>query len=156
MLSEYIVAERKATRANADWGPVEVRPFRPAQAAGVRDTGPSNKLDDYRPAYPSDLTDSKWRAIEPLIPPATSGGRPSKYERRDIVNAILYQLRTGCSWRSMPEDLPPWKIVHHYYRVWREDGSWEPILAGLVGTFDAGSGPPPRLATDLVWSRTSS
>lgn len=56
-----------------------------------------------------------------------SGGRPSHHGRREIVNAILYVLRTGCQWRYMPHDLPPWKTVYTYYRVWRVDGTWKRI-----------------------------
>ena len=87
-----------------------------------------------RTAYPSDLTDSEWRKAEPLVPPVKPGGRPSKYDRREILNGILYQARFGCSWRSLPHDLPPWKIVHHYSRTWREDGSWEPIMEMLTAS----------------------
>ena len=86
-----------------------------------------------RKVYPSDVTDAEWRGIESLIPRVKPGGRPGKYERREILNGILYQARTACSWRSLPHDLPPWKIVHHYYRTWREDGSWEPIYEALFG-----------------------
>ena len=74
-----------------------------------------------RPAYPSDR---EWRLLEPLLPPPKPGGRPITYPRREIVNAIRYVLRTGCSWRMLPHDLPPWRIVFHYFRTWRRDGSW--------------------------------
>ena len=86
-----------------------------------------------RNLYPSDVTNEEWRWIEPLIPGVKPGGRPSKYARREILNGILYQGRTGCSWRSLPHDLPSWKIVHHYYRVWRGDGTWQPIAEALTG-----------------------
>ena len=68
-----------------------------------------------RPPYPSDLTDAEWRLLEPLLPPPQPGGRPVKYPRREIVNAILYILRTGAAWRLLPHDLPPYRIVFHYY-----------------------------------------
>ena len=84
-----------------------------------------------RQAYSSDLTDSEWRVVGPMVPQVKPGGRPGKYERREILNGILYQVRTGCSWRSLPQDLPPWKIVHHYYRTWRIDGTWQPIESAL-------------------------
>ena len=84
-----------------------------------------------RHAYPSDLTESDWRVVGPMVPQVKPGGRPGKYERREILNGILYQVRTGCSWRSLPQDLPPWKIVHHYYRTWRIDGTWDPIESAL-------------------------
>ena len=78
-----------------------------------------------RPDYPSDLSDREWQLLEPLLPPPKPGGRPITYPRREIVNAIRYVLRTGCSWRMLPHDLPPWRIVFHYFRTWRRDGSWQ-------------------------------
>ena len=78
-----------------------------------------------RAAYPSDLSDQEWQLLEPLLPPPKPGGRPVTYPRREIVNAIRYVLRTGCSWRMLPHDLPPWRIVFHYFRTWRRDGSWQ-------------------------------
>ena len=77
-----------------------------------------------RPVYPSDLDDKEWQLLEPLLPPPKPGGRPVKYPRREIVNAIRYVLRTGCSWRMLPHDLPPWRIVFHYFRTWRKDRTW--------------------------------
>ena len=79
-----------------------------------------------RLAYPSDLSDREWQLLEPLLPPPKPGGRPITYPRREIVNAIRYVLRTGCSWRMLPHDLPPWRIVFHYFSTWRRDGAWQP------------------------------
>lgn len=79
----------------------------------------------------SDLTDDEWLGIEHLVPAPKTGGRPSKYDRRAIVNAILHALRTKCSWRMLPDYLPPWKTVHHYYSIWRDDGSWDAVVAVL-------------------------
>ncbi|GIX48881.1 MAG: transposase [Candidatus Tectimicrobiota bacterium] len=84
-----------------------------------------------RRAYPSDLTEAQWRRIAPLLPPARPGGRPQEVDRREIVNAILYLLRSGCSWRMLPHDLPPWGTVHYYFRQWRRDGTWERIRRAL-------------------------
>jgi transposase len=56
--------------------------------------------------YPSDLTDDEWALVEPLLPPAGSGGRPEKHSRREIVDAVLYVVRTGCAWRQLPFDFP--------------------------------------------------
>ena len=63
--------------------------------------------------------------LEPLLPPPKPGGRPVKYPRREVVNAIRYVLRTGCSWRMLPLDLPPWRTAFHYFRTWRRDGTWQ-------------------------------
>ncbi len=76
-----------------------------------------------RPAYPTDLDNREWYLLEPLLPPPKPGGRPVKYPRREIVNAIRYVLRTSCSWRMLPHDLPPWPIVFHYFHTWRRDGT---------------------------------
>ena len=80
-----------------------------------------------RKAYPSDLSDREWQLLEPLLPPPKLGGRPLKYPRREVVNAIRYVLRTGCAWRMLPHDLPPWETAYHYFRDWRCDGTWERV-----------------------------
>jgi putative transposase len=84
-----------------------------------------------RKAYPTDLSDAEWIIIEPYVPQPKSGGRPAEHARREIVNAIAYVLRSGCAWRLMPHDLPPWPTVYDYFRQWREDGIWERINAAL-------------------------
>jgi len=81
-----------------------------------------------RKPYPSDLTEQQWKLIEPLIPPAKPGGRPRKVNMREVVNAILYLSRTGCAWRMLPHEFPPWGTVHYYYyRRFRLDGLWAKI-----------------------------
>lgn len=80
-----------------------------------------------RHRYPSDLTDAEWQVIAPLVPPPKSGGRPATYARREVVNGILYLLRTGCAWRYLPHDLPPYRTVSHYYHTWRKDGTWQQL-----------------------------
>jgi putative transposase len=78
---------------------------------------------DTRQPYPSDLTDSQWESIKDLVPASKPGGRPAKYLGREIVNALLYLNRTGCQWRALPHDLPPWRIVSWYFLRWRDDGT---------------------------------
>jgi putative transposase len=78
-----------------------------------------------RKAYPSDLTDAEWQQLEPLIPPAKSGGHPRTVNMREIVNAIFYLMRTGCSWQMLPHDLPPSSTVYLYLRRWQKQGVWE-------------------------------
>ena len=73
-----------------------------------------------RQAYPSDLSDTEWQLLEPLLPAPKPGGRPVKYPRREVVNAIMYVLRSGCAWRMLPHDLPPWRTAFHYFRTWRK------------------------------------
>jgi transposase len=84
-----------------------------------------------RRAYPTDLTDAQWAILEPLVPAPKPGGRPALHPRRELVNAMLYVLRSGEAWRLLPHDLPPWQTVYHYFRCWRDDGTWEGINAGL-------------------------
>jgi putative transposase len=80
-----------------------------------------------RQKYATDLSDREWAVLEPLVPAPKKGGRPAKYERREILNAILYLLRTGCSWRLLPHDFPSWRIVYWYFSIWRDDGVFERI-----------------------------
>jgi len=77
--------------------------------------------------YPSDMTEREWAVLEPLLPKAEDDGRPRLYPLREIVNGIFYVLRSGCSWRMLPKDFPPWPTVYHYYRCWRMAGAWERI-----------------------------
>ena len=76
--------------------------------------------------YPSDVTDAQWALIEPHIP-ASTGGRPRKTDLRDVVDAILYVLRTGCQWRYLPVDFPPKSTVWRYFDQWRSDGTLDTI-----------------------------
>jgi transposase len=76
--------------------------------------------------YPSDVTDAQWALIEPHIP-ASTGGRPRKTDMRDVVDAILYILRTGCQWRYLPIDFPPKSTVWRYFDRWRHDGTLDLI-----------------------------
>jgi putative transposase len=84
-----------------------------------------------RPAYPTDLTDAQWALIAALVPAAKPGGRPRSAEMREVVDAIVYVLRNGITWRALPHDFPPWKTVYHYFRAWRLDGTWERIHDAL-------------------------
>lgn len=80
-----------------------------------------------RNPYPTDVTDEQWMLIEPLIPPAEPGGRHREVDMREVINGILYLNRTGCSWRLLPHEFPPWGTVHYYYRRFRLDGTWQKI-----------------------------
>lgn len=80
-----------------------------------------------RNPYSSDLTDEQWQLIEPLIPKPKPGGRPRVVCMREIINAILYLSRTGCAWRLLPHEFPPWGTVHYYYRRFRLEGVWVQI-----------------------------
>ncbi len=72
----------------------------------------NNACVNERKPYSTDLTDQQWQHLEPLLPAVRRGGRPARYTRREIVNAILYVTRNGCAWRNLPHDLPPWSLVY--------------------------------------------
>src|SRR5216683_16337 len=76
--------------------------------------------------YPSDVTDEQWALIEPLIP-VYPGGRPRKTDVRDVLDAVLYLLRTGCQWRYLPKDFPPKSTVWRYFDEWRHNGTLDTI-----------------------------
>jgi putative transposase len=101
-----------------------------------------------RKPYPDDLTDAQWELLEPLLPPARPGGRPRTTDVREVVNAILHWARTGCGWRHLPHDFPPWPTVHDYYRAWRLDGTWERVNARLRRRVRRAAGRPaePKVA----------
>jgi transposase len=93
-----------------------------------------------RSAYGSDLTDEEWDVISELVPRPKLGGRPAKYSRREVVNAIFYVARSGCAWRLMPHDLPSWRVAYHYFREWRDDGTWKAIHEKLRGNVREAAG----------------
>lgn len=84
-----------------------------------------------REPYPSDLTAEQWELIQDIVPAAAPGPQPALYSRREIVNAILYMNRSGCQWRMLPHDLPPYRIVFHYFSQWKKDGTWKEIHDSL-------------------------
>jgi putative transposase len=83
--------------------------------------------------YASDLTDAQWAIIEPLLPPPDENkrGRPATYSRREILNAIFYIEKTGCQWRMVPDNFPPWNLVWQHFRIWRDKGIFEDIRLAL-------------------------
>jgi len=95
---------------------------------------------DTRKPYPSDLTKSEWAQVERFVPPPKPGGRPAKHDRKEIVDALLYVARTGCQWRALPHDFPPWGTVQWYFRVWTKDGTLDRIHEALRGDLRAAEG----------------
>jgi putative transposase len=77
--------------------------------------------------YPSDLDDTEWRIIRTFLPKAKTGGRPRTTDLRAIVNAIFYVLRSGCSWRMLPNDFPPYQTVYMYFQQWKANGVWKRV-----------------------------
>lgn len=107
-----------------------------------------------RTSYPTDLTDRQWKLIQPNVPKPKPGGRPARYTRQEVVNAILYQARNGCTWRSLPHDLPPYRIVFHYFRLWQADGTWDAIHDALRTKVRRSVGKKPRPTAAIVDSQS--
>jgi len=108
-----------------------------------------------RKAYPSDLSDAEWIILEPLIPPAKSGGRPREVCMREVVNAIFYLLRSGCAWRMLPHDFPAWQTVYGYFRQWRKDGVWANMNAALRTAVRMEEGRNPEPSAAIMDSQTA-
>lgn len=81
--------------------------------------------------YPTDLSEAEWRLVSPHLPARATTGRPRRHPLRAIVNAIVYVARSGCAWRLLPREFPPWKTVYHYFRQWRVDGTWIRLHSAL-------------------------
>lgn len=94
---------------------------------------PEHQIAAFRkgPRYDRKLTDEEWALAEPLIPPAKRGGRKREVNVREIVNAIIYVLRTGCPWMALPMEFPPKSTVHWYLTLWIWDGTLERIHHAL-------------------------
>lgn len=104
-----------------------------------------------RKPCPTDLTDEQWAILEPMIPapPRTQhGGTPRRVDRREVINALLYQNRTGCQWEFLPHDLLPKSTVYEYFARWRDDGTWARMVDALRvrGRHQAGREPMPSAA----------
>ena len=97
-----------------------------------------------QPTYPTDLNCNEWQILEPLLP-RSEGGRPRKWPLCRILNAIFYITRSGCAWRMLPKDLPPWKTVYGYFRRWTLNGVWEQINMALVKQVRISHGRHPKL-----------
>jgi len=102
--------------------------------------------------YSSDLTELQWLQLEPLLKELRGerhgGGRPRKYPLRRIVDGMLYVVKTGCQWRQMPADFPPWQSVYQQFRSWRDGGVWERVTKVLreQGRKGQGRNATPRVA----------
>jgi len=97
----------------------------------------------YKHHYPSDLTDKQWSTLEPLL--NLDPNEPARvYDMRDIVDAIFYLNRTGCTWRYLPENLPPWQNVQYYFYKWTDNGTWVRVNTALRKLVRLASGRKPE------------
>jgi putative transposase len=99
--------------------------------------------------YATELTPKQWEVLEPLIPAAKSTGRPRTVSLMLVIQAILYVLVTGCAWRLLPKEYPPYSTVYYYFRQWRDDGSWKAMHDALYKQMriTAGRAPSPSAAS---------
>src|ERR1700741_3982727 len=95
---------------------------------------PTTRQQHSRPItrYQTDLTDAEWRVIAPHLPKPSVTGRPRAWPMREIINGIFYVMRSGCPWRLLPSDLPPWGTIYRWFAAWRDDGRFERINHALV------------------------
>lgn len=104
---------------------MEIIPQRVSENLKIGEVGQTCGMTKSQQIYPTDLNDTQWSKIRPYLPAEAPTGRPREHGWRMILNGIFYILQSGCSWRMLPRDLPPWKTVYHYFRVWRKTGLWE-------------------------------
>lgn len=112
---------------------------------------------DTRKPYPTDASDAEWRQIEPLLPserPAGMPGRPRRHTNREIVNALAYLLKTGCQWRQLPHDFPPYTTVSDYYHRWRRGGTLDRLLEALRARVRQREGREPTPSAVIVDSQS--
>lgn len=108
-----------------------------------------------RKLYPTDLSERQWHILKPLIPAPKASGRPRTVDMREIVNAIFYILTSGCAWRLLPHDLPPWSTVYYYFRLWRRDGVWQQFNQILREKVRSSQGREPTPSAALVDSQSA-
>jgi len=109
-----------------------------------------------RKPYPSDLTDAQWQSIQSVLPKAKGGrtGRPRQVPLREIWNAIFYQARTGCAWRYLPHDLPPWELVWEHFGRWRDMGLIETVHDTLREKVRVQAGHDPTPSAAIIDSQS--
>ena len=107
-----------------------------------------------RTRYPSDLTDEQWQLIQPHIPPEKPGGRPRVVNMQDVLNGLLYHNRTGCQWRALPHEFPPWPTVAYYFYRFRNDGTWLAIHNTLREKVRVQAGKEPTPSAAIVDSQS--
>jgi transposase len=100
--------------------------------------------------YDTDVTDEQWAWLEGLLPPPSKDGPKQRHPRREIVNAILYVVRTGCAWRHLPSDFPPWQTVFRYFSRWRREGVVQRVHDRLRDAVRDADGRDPMASAGIV------
>jgi transposase len=109
-----------------------------------------------RNSYPTDLTDRQWRLLAPILARIGVGrrGRPSEHGYREMIDAILYVVRSGCAWRLLPNDLPPWQSVYGQFRRWVQAGVWSELHDHLREKVRRAAGKKPTPTASIIDSQT--
>lgn len=110
-----------------------------------------------RSQYPTDLSDTEWECLNAHLPAREkrSRGRPRLHSPRQILDAVFYVLRSGCPWRLLPGDFPPWRTVYHWFRRWRIEGTFERLNAALRESLRVRSGRNPKPSAGIVDSQSA-
>lgn len=122
--------------------------------AHKRQRPPRTSTTQSRTLYETDLTDAQWEILRSLLPPPSGGGRPRKTDLREVVNAILYVLRTGCAWDLLPHDFPPPGTVYDYFSQWRRNGTIARIHEALRPMVRAASEHEPEPSAAILDSQS--
>ncbi len=101
-------------------------------------------------SYSTDLSDDEWGCLEPHVPPPNKRGRPRAHAAREILDAVFYVLKSGCPWRLLPREFPPWETVYCWFRRWRIDGTWERLNAALRERLRVRLGRDPEPSAGIV------
>jgi putative transposase len=107
-----------------------------------------------RSAYPTDLTDAQWACLVDLVPDQRPLGRPVKYARREVLNALLYITHTGCQGRALPHDVPPWPVVRYYFDRWTADRTLERLHTALRERVRSKAGRDPQPSAGMLDSQS--
>jgi putative transposase len=105
--------------------------------------------------YPTDLSDAEWACLAPHLSAPKAGGRPRTHSPRAVLDAVFYILKSGCPWRLLPREFPPWETVYWWFRRWRIDGTFEWLNAGLRERLRARSGRNPLPSAGIADSQSS-
>ena|SRR5215217_2788194 len=105
--------------------------------------------------YPSDLSDQEWEQLKAYPPAPKWRGRPRLHSTREILDAVFYVLKSGCQWRMLPREFPPWKTVFHYFRKWRLDGTWERLNRAMRERLRVRLGRDPQPSTGIFDSQSA-
>ena len=104
--------------------------------------------------YPTDLSNAEWSLLKPHLPIPKRRGRPRVHSPREILNAVFYVLKSGCQWRMLPREFPPWKTVFHYFRMWRIDGTSERMNRAMRRRLREELGRDPEPSAGIVDSQS--